>query len=55
MLKFKSKVINIINWVEDKYGVGESSNDIIVEEIKKELGLFIPINITIKKPKRRVL
>ena len=43
MNNFKKRVRDIINWAEDKNGVGESSNDIIVEEIKKELELFISL------------
>ena len=33
-MTFKEKVIDIIRWAEGKWGVGESTDNIIVQEIK---------------------
>lgn len=34
-MTFKEKVIDIINWAEGKWGVGETTDNVIVDEIKK--------------------
>ena len=33
-MTFKEKVIDIIRWAEGKWGVGESTDNILVQEIK---------------------
>ena len=34
-MTFKEKVIDIINWAEGKWGIGECTDNVIVDEIKK--------------------